>query len=173
MLDRKKIELNETQSEWVDTCTHTLKLSHPQMEEKRHAPLSVNLGGPAGQVCFVFQGMQCTVHQNRQHCNLFTRQTSVPQSFELKSFCVCVCLYVGVCLSSLPCSLTQLRMDRENAEARVREMEDQMTGFQDELRRETSSKTVSEKHAHLNTPVQKTNWNSSTYCRLRDQKASN
>lgn len=60
-----------------------------------------------------------------------------------------------MCVFLFPCRLTQLRMDRENAEAQVREMEDQMTGFQDELRRETSSKTVSQKHAHLNTPVQK------------------
>ncbi|XP_056300577.1 cingulin isoform X2 [Pseudoliparis swirei] len=37
--------------------------------------------------------------------------------------------------------LTQLRMDRENAEARVREMEDQLAEFQDELRRENGNKT--------------------------------
>uniref|UniRef100_A0A4W6FU39 Cingulin n=1 Tax=Lates calcarifer TaxID=8187 RepID=A0A4W6FU39_LATCA len=35
--------------------------------------------------------------------------------------------------------LTQLRMDRENAEARVREMEDQLAELQDELRRENVS----------------------------------
>ncbi|XP_029928462.1 cingulin isoform X2 [Myripristis murdjan] len=37
--------------------------------------------------------------------------------------------------------LTQLCMDRENAEARVREMEDQLAELQDELRRESSGKT--------------------------------
>ncbi|XP_056142393.1 cingulin [Lampris incognitus] len=36
--------------------------------------------------------------------------------------------------------LTQLRMDRENAEARVRDMEDQMAEFQDELRESSSNK---------------------------------
>uniref|UniRef100_A0A3Q4GCS3 Cingulin n=1 Tax=Neolamprologus brichardi TaxID=32507 RepID=A0A3Q4GCS3_NEOBR len=38
-------------------------------------------------------------------------------------------------------SLTHLRMDRENAEKRVRDMEDQMAEFQDELRRKSSNKT--------------------------------
>ena len=47
-----------------------------------------------------------------------------------------VCLY--------PCRLIQLRMDRENAETRVREMEDQLAEFQDEMRKETGSKTVSQ-----------------------------
>ncbi|XP_074540150.1 cingulin isoform X3 [Halichoeres trimaculatus] len=37
--------------------------------------------------------------------------------------------------------LTQLRMDRENAEAQVRDMEDQLAEFQDELRRESGNKT--------------------------------
>lgn len=37
-------------------------------------------------------------------------------------------------------------MDRENAETRVREMEDQLAEFQDEMRRGTDSKTVSQKH---------------------------
>ncbi|XP_062254791.1 cingulin isoform X3 [Platichthys flesus] len=37
--------------------------------------------------------------------------------------------------------LTQLRMDRENAEVRVREMEDQLAELQDELRRDNGSKT--------------------------------
>uniref|UniRef100_A0A671NYR3 Cingulin n=1 Tax=Sinocyclocheilus anshuiensis TaxID=1608454 RepID=A0A671NYR3_9TELE len=36
--------------------------------------------------------------------------------------------------------LTQLRMDRENAESHVREMEDQLAGLQEELRRETDNK---------------------------------
>lgn len=45
-----------------------------------------------------------------------------------------------------PCRLIQLRMDRENAETRVREMEDQLAEFQDEMRKETDSKTVSQKH---------------------------
>ncbi|XP_042596818.1 cingulin-like isoform X1 [Cyprinus carpio] len=36
--------------------------------------------------------------------------------------------------------LTQLRMDRENAESHVRELEDQLAGLQEELRRETDSK---------------------------------
>lgn len=42
-------------------------------------------------------------------------------------------------------------MERENAEARVRDMEDQLAEFQDELRRETGSKTVSgeQSHQHL------------------------
>uniref|UniRef100_A0A667YMG3 Cingulin n=1 Tax=Myripristis murdjan TaxID=586833 RepID=A0A667YMG3_9TELE len=47
------------------------------------------------------------------------------------------CLYV----SFSPDRLTQLCMDRENAEARVREMEDQLAELQDELRRESSGKT--------------------------------
>ncbi|MEQ2189235.1 hypothetical protein GOODEAATRI_023144, partial [Goodea atripinnis] len=37
--------------------------------------------------------------------------------------------------------LTQLRMDRENAETRLREMEDHLAELQDELRRENGSKT--------------------------------
>lgn len=48
-----------------------------------------------------------------------------------------------------------MRMDRENAEKRVRDMEDQMAEFQDELRRESSNKTVSQtfglSHTHTNT----------------------
>ncbi|XP_041650288.1 cingulin isoform X1 [Cheilinus undulatus] len=44
-------------------------------------------------------------------------------------------------LNDTQSELTQLRMDRENAEARVREMEDQLAEFQDELRRESSNKT--------------------------------
>lgn len=45
-----------------------------------------------------------------------------------------------------PRRLIQLRMDRENAETRVREMEDQLAEFQDEIRKETGSKTVSQQH---------------------------
>lgn len=45
-----------------------------------------------------------------------------------------------------PCRLTQLRMDRESAETRVRDMEDQLAEFQDEMRKGTGSKTVSQKH---------------------------
>lgn len=41
-----------------------------------------------------------------------------------------------------PRRLTQLRMERENAETRVREMEDQLAEFQDEMRKETGNKTV-------------------------------
>lgn len=37
-------------------------------------------------------------------------------------------------------------MDRENAEARVREMEDQLAELQDELRKDSGSKTVPRKH---------------------------
>lgn len=37
-------------------------------------------------------------------------------------------------------------MDRENAETRVREMEDQLAEFQDEMRKETGSEMVSQKH---------------------------
>ncbi|XP_037640944.1 cingulin isoform X2 [Sebastes umbrosus] len=44
-------------------------------------------------------------------------------------------------LNETQSELTQLRMDRENAEARVREMEDQLAEFQDELRRESGNKT--------------------------------
>ncbi|XP_034409828.1 cingulin isoform X2 [Cyclopterus lumpus] len=44
-------------------------------------------------------------------------------------------------LNETQSDLTQLRMDRENAEARVREMEDQLAEFQDELRRENGNKT--------------------------------
>uniref|UniRef100_UPI0037E9867E cingulin isoform X2 n=1 Tax=Semicossyphus pulcher TaxID=241346 RepID=UPI0037E9867E len=44
-------------------------------------------------------------------------------------------------LNETQSELTQLRMERENAEARVREMEDQLAEFQDELRRESGSKT--------------------------------
>ncbi|XP_026105389.1 cingulin-like [Carassius auratus] len=36
--------------------------------------------------------------------------------------------------------LTQIRMDRENAESHVRELEDQLAGLQEELRRETDNK---------------------------------
>ncbi|GAA6220660.1 cingulin isoform X1 [Lates japonicus] len=44
-------------------------------------------------------------------------------------------------LNETQSELTQLRMDRENAEARVREMEDQLAELQDELRRENGNKT--------------------------------
>ncbi|KAM3613757.1 uncharacterized protein V6R79_004727 [Siganus canaliculatus] len=44
-------------------------------------------------------------------------------------------------LNETQSELTQLRMDRENAEARVRDMEDQLAGLQDELRRDNGSKT--------------------------------
>ncbi|CAJ1062269.1 cingulin isoform X1 [Xyrichtys novacula] len=44
-------------------------------------------------------------------------------------------------LNETQSELTQLRMDRENAEARVREMEDQLAEFQDDLRRDTENKT--------------------------------
>ncbi|XP_077453734.1 cingulin isoform X1 [Stigmatopora argus] len=37
--------------------------------------------------------------------------------------------------------LTQIRIERENAEAQAREMEDQLAGLQDELRRENGNKT--------------------------------
>ncbi|MEQ2191737.1 hypothetical protein XENOCAPTIV_001913, partial [Xenoophorus captivus] len=42
--------------------------------------------------------------------------------------------------------LTQLRMDRENAETRLREMEDHLAELQDEVRRENGSKTVQQPH---------------------------
>lgn len=41
-----------------------------------------------------------------------------------------------------PPRLAQLRMDRENAEAQARNMEDQLAELQDELRKENNSKTV-------------------------------
>ncbi|XP_061572841.1 cingulin isoform X2 [Cololabis saira] len=44
-------------------------------------------------------------------------------------------------LNETQSELTQLRMDRENAETRVRGMEDQLAELQDELRRENGSKT--------------------------------
>ncbi|XP_042346342.1 cingulin isoform X2 [Plectropomus leopardus] len=44
-------------------------------------------------------------------------------------------------LNETQSELTQLRMDRENAEARVREMEDQLAELQDDLRRENGNKT--------------------------------
>ncbi|XP_069393639.1 cingulin isoform X3 [Paralichthys olivaceus] len=44
-------------------------------------------------------------------------------------------------LNETQSELTQLRMDRENAEARVREMEDQLAELQDELRRDNGNKT--------------------------------
>ncbi|XP_056237253.1 cingulin isoform X2 [Seriola aureovittata] len=44
-------------------------------------------------------------------------------------------------LNETQSELTQLRMDRENAEARVREMEDQLAELQDEVRRENGNKT--------------------------------
>ncbi|TMS11072.1 Cingulin [Larimichthys crocea] len=44
-------------------------------------------------------------------------------------------------LNETQSELTQLRMDRENAEARVRNLEDQLAEFQDELRRENGTKT--------------------------------
>uniref|UniRef100_A0A3B5B2B0 Cingulin n=1 Tax=Stegastes partitus TaxID=144197 RepID=A0A3B5B2B0_9TELE len=61
------------------------------------------------------------------YCGLFTRQTSSSKNHSL---------------SSCPRRLTQLRMDRENAETRVRTMEDQLAELQDELRRENGNKTV-------------------------------
>lgn len=45
-----------------------------------------------------------------------------------------------------PRRLTQLRMDRENAETRVREMEDQLAEFQEDMRKETGDKTVTQTH---------------------------
>ncbi|XP_029359265.1 cingulin isoform X2 [Echeneis naucrates] len=44
-------------------------------------------------------------------------------------------------LNETQSELTQLRMDRENAEARVRDMEDQLAELQDELRRDNINKT--------------------------------
>ncbi|MEQ2314728.1 hypothetical protein AMECASPLE_015112 [Ameca splendens] len=44
-------------------------------------------------------------------------------------------------LNETQSELTQLRMDRENAETRLREMEDHLAELQDELRRENGSKT--------------------------------
>uniref|UniRef100_A0AAQ6A3A6 Cingulin n=1 Tax=Amphiprion ocellaris TaxID=80972 RepID=A0AAQ6A3A6_AMPOC len=44
-------------------------------------------------------------------------------------------------LNETQSELTQLRMDRENAETRVRTMEDQLAELQDELRRENGNKT--------------------------------
>nr|XP_040021066.1 cingulin isoform X3 [Gasterosteus aculeatus aculeatus] len=44
-------------------------------------------------------------------------------------------------LNETQSEVTQLRMDRESAEVRVREMEDQLAELQDELRRENGSKT--------------------------------
>ncbi|XP_076594334.1 cingulin isoform X1 [Chaetodon auriga] len=44
-------------------------------------------------------------------------------------------------LNETQSELTQLRMDRENAEARVREMEDQLAELQDDLRRDNGNKT--------------------------------
>ncbi|KAK2910223.1 cingulin isoform X2 [Channa argus] len=44
-------------------------------------------------------------------------------------------------LNETQSELTQLRMDRENAEARAREMEDQLAELQDDLRRENGNKT--------------------------------
>lgn len=43
-------------------------------------------------------------------------------------------------LHQIHSELTQLRMDREHAESHVRELEDQLAGLQDELRRETDSR---------------------------------
>ncbi|KAF3839739.1 hypothetical protein F7725_018456 [Dissostichus mawsoni] len=48
-------------------------------------------------------------------------------------------------LNETQSELTQLRMDRENAEARARDMEDQLAELQDELRREGGSKTLKQK----------------------------
>lgn len=45
-------------------------------------------------------------------------------------------------------------MDRENAEARVREMEDQLAELQDELRRENGNKTVKQKQSKTHTVIQ-------------------
>lgn len=59
-----------------------------------------------------------------------------------------------MCVFSSHGRLTQLRMDRENAEARARDMEDQLAELQDELRREGGSKTVSNKHMYTNKPTQ-------------------
>lgn len=46
-------------------------------------------------------------------------------------------------------------MDRESAEARVRDMEDQLAEFQDEVRRETGNKTVTRRK-------KKKNWRTNT-----------
>uniref|UniRef100_A0A3B5MRP9 Cingulin n=1 Tax=Xiphophorus couchianus TaxID=32473 RepID=A0A3B5MRP9_9TELE len=46
-------------------------------------------------------------------------------------------------------SLTQLRMEREKAESRVREMEDHLAELQDELRRENGSKDLMSSQAQL------------------------
>ncbi|XP_051999270.1 cingulin-like [Xyrauchen texanus] len=43
-------------------------------------------------------------------------------------------------LHQIHSELTQFRMDRENAESHVRELEDQLAGLQDELRRETHNR---------------------------------
>jgi len=65
---------------------------------------------------------------------------------------LCLCAYLSL-------RLTQLRMDRENAESHVREVEDQLAGLQEELRRETDNKaqadtmhmviTLAQMHIHL------------------------
>lgn len=58
--------------------------------------------------------------------------------------------------------LTQLRMDRENAESHVRELEDQLAGVQEELRRETDNKAQADTmhmvitHTNAHTPQTKT-----------------
>lgn len=45
-------------------------------------------------------------------------------------------------------------MDRENAESRVREMEDHLAELQDEMRKDNGNKTVAEMHGHINTPTE-------------------
>lgn len=86
-------------------------------------------------------------HRRQQlcHISIFTRR-----SLQLKSFSHARGVYVAFVPAFLR-SLATLRMERESAEARVRDMEDQLAEFQDELRRETGNKTVlrEQSHQHL------------------------
>uniref|UniRef100_A0A672KNX1 Cingulin n=1 Tax=Sinocyclocheilus grahami TaxID=75366 RepID=A0A672KNX1_SINGR len=58
----------------------------------------------------------------------------------LLKVCSTICLNYVLSVRFLSLRLTPLRMDRENAESHVRELEDQLAGLQEELRRETVNK---------------------------------
>ena len=121
--------------------THTVKGN----QEGAMVPL-----GGQNSLCFqlypptVSLNKQLLIHKAKQirHSNLNSKNHSL------------------VYMSFFPHRLTQLRMDRENAESRVREMEDHLAELQDELKRDNGNKTVKQKHTgthreinYLNPPL--------------------
>lgn len=96
----------------------------------------------------------CTALQRSSRATLVYLQVQpvCQRSPELKPFSRTRGVYLAFVPACLR-SLTQLRMERENAEARVRDMEDQLAEFQDELRRETGTKTVLGEHSRQHLTV--------------------